>query len=227
MAQVPVLLIGWFGAAALTWAQDPFQVAGDHYRQIFDNAWAQGVHVGYPAHGKSPVHDHPSTPTIVFVYVTDGGPLRFYHKTGPENVMGLDFERPAVKAGAIRFAAGIAETHAVEYMGDTPMEYVRIELKTEPLDLPAKDVRLPPVVLDATKAALHSQFENGQLRILRVMCPAGQDCPASEHPGDPAVVVTMSGAKRGQLEWSPVGVEHGPLEQVRVELKTKPVSGVN
>jgi hypothetical protein len=115
----------------------------------------------------------------------------------------------------------------VEYMGDAPMEYVRVELKTVPLDLPAKDVRLPPVALDPSKAAMQSQFENGQVRILRVMCPAGEACPTSEHPDDPAVVVTMSGPKRGQLEWSPATVAQGPLEQVRIELKTKPAGGAN
>jgi hypothetical protein len=45
----------------------------------------------------------------------------------------------------------------------------------------------------------------------------------SEHPDDPTIVVTMSGPNRGKAEWSPKKIENGPLEQVRIELKTQPV----
>jgi hypothetical protein len=45
-------------------------------------------------------------------------------------VAGLTVTRPAVKAGAIRFAHSAPETHSVEYLGDAPTEYVRIELRT-------------------------------------------------------------------------------------------------
>src|SRR5271166_965950 len=211
-----VLLCG----ASFALAQDPFQVAGDHYHRVFENEYAQVARVSYGPHEKTAVHDHPSTPTVIFLYVTDGAALRFYHKSG--EVMGLDFERPPVKAGGIRFARGIPETHAVEYTGAAPMEYMRIALKTEPMDAPEKDVRLPRVALDPAKAAMQNQFENGQIRILRVMCPAGEPCPVSEHPGDPAIVVTMSGPNLGLAEWSPTTVAQGPLEQVRIELRTKP-----
>jgi len=56
-----------------------------------------------------------------------------------------------------------------------------------------------------------------------VMCAAGQACPASAHADDPAIVLTMTGANRGQAEWSPTAIAQGPVEQVRIELKTKPV----
>jgi hypothetical protein len=167
------------------------------------------------------VHAHPPTPTTVYVYVTDGGTMRFTHVTGA-HVAGLTIDRPPVKAGAIRFAHGAPETHSVEYLGDAPTEYVRIELRTEPLDRPTRDVRLPPVVLDLAKTALVTEFENAQVRILRLMCAAGQDCPPSEHPADPAIAVIMAGARRGQVAWQ-AAAERGPLEQVRIELKTKPV----
>ena len=79
--------------------------------------------------------------------------------------------------------------------------------------------------MDPSQSATKLEFENGQVRILRVVCAAGERCPASEHPGGPAVVVTMSGAHRGEIEWSPSPVK-GPLEQVRLELKTKAVPQV-
>ena len=219
MAQVSFLLIALCGSSVAL-AQDPFQVAGAHYHRLFENEFAQVARVSYGAHETTPVHDHPSTPTVLFLYVTDGASLRFYHKTG--EVMGLDFERPPVKAGGIRFARGLPETHAVEYTGDTPMEYLRIAFKTEPVDAPIKDVRLARLALDPAKPAMQNQFENGQIRILRVLCPAGESCPISEHPGDPAIVVTLSGPDRGKAEWSPHAIPIGPLEQTRIELKTKP-----
>jgi hypothetical protein len=174
-------------------AQDPYRVAGDHYHLIFENAWARATRVTYGPHETAPVHDHPPTPTTVYVYVTDGGVMRFHHVAG-EHVAGQTFDRAAVKAG-----------------------------RTDPLERPTRDVRLRPVSLDPTRSAAQTQFENAQVRIIRVMCAAGEDCPLSEHPGDPAVVVIMSGPRRGQVEWSPTSVTRGPAEEVRIELKTKPV----
>jgi hypothetical protein len=183
-------------------AQDPYRVAGDHYHLVFENSWVRATRVTYGPHETAPVHQHPPTPTTVYVYVTDGGVMRFGHVTG-EHVAGVTIDRKAVRAGGIRFAHGAPETHTVEYLGDAPTEYARIELRTEPLDRPVRDVRLPPAALDSSISAMQVQFENGQVRILRVMCAVGRPCPDSAHPGDPAVVVTMTGPKRGEVAWSP------------------------
>jgi hypothetical protein len=203
-------------------AQDPYTVASGHYHLLFENAWVRATRVVYGPHESAPVHNHPPTPTTVYVYLTDGGAMRFHHVTG-DHVAGVSIDRRPVKAGAIRFAHGAPETHSVEYLGDEPTEYLRIELRTEPLDRPAHDVRLPPVAMDLSKGAVQSQFENGQVRIVRVVCPAGGRCPASGHASEPAVVVTMSGRRRGEVEWSPPPVE-GPAEQIRIELKSGPVT---
>ncbi len=96
--------------------------------------------------------------------------------------------RPPVKAGTIRFAHAAPETHSVEYLGDIPTEYVRIELRTEPLDIPFRDVRIPPAALDPSKSTVRKEYENGQIRILRVVCAGGQKCPESENPDDPSIV---------------------------------------
>ena len=143
------------------------------------------------------------------IYNTDGGALKFKHKEGPV------VNRPPVKAGGIRFTRGAAESHVVEYQGDQPSEYMRVELKTEPLDLPERDVRMA--------LADRGPFENGQLRIMRVTCAPKSTCPASAHPENPAVVVSGSDYK-----WLPAGSAAianptgTPLEQIRIELKTKP-----
>jgi hypothetical protein len=220
MSARPLAVLVFLGFAILLRAQDPYQVAPDHYHLAFENEWVRATRVTYAPHDKAPVHAHPPTPTTVYVYVTDGGPIRFAHVTG-EHVAGVQIVRKAVQAGAIRFAHGAPETHSVEYLGDIPTEYARIELRTEPLDRPTRDVRLPPVVLDLSKSSATTEFENGQVRILRIACAAGDSCPASEHPADPAVVVTMSGPHRGEIRWAPA-VSKGPIQLVRIELKTKP-----
>jgi quercetin dioxygenase-like cupin family protein len=202
-------------------AQDPYRTAPDHYHLAFENAWVRATRVTFNPHDSLPEHAHPPTPTTCYVYVTDGGPIRFHHITG-EHVAGMVIQRKAVKAGGIRFAHGEPETHTVEYLGDAPTEYARIELRTEPVDRPARDVRIPPAAMDPSKSATKLEYENGQVRILRVVCAPGKPCPASEHPDDPAVVVTMSGTRRGEIQWSPPPGE-GPVEQVRIELKSKPV----
>jgi hypothetical protein len=122
-------------------------------------------------------------------------------------------------------AHGAPETHTVKYLGDELTEYARIELRTEPLDRPTRDVRLPPYVFNKASAA-EQQFENGQLRIVRVRCEAEKMCPDSGHPADPAVVVILSGPHRGEILWSPLpqtGPPTGAIEMVRIELKSPPV----
>jgi quercetin dioxygenase-like cupin family protein len=202
--------------------QDPYAVAGDHYHLVFENAWARATRVTYGPHESAPVHEHPPTPTTVYIYVTDGGEFRFKHITGFK-VPGYTITRPAVKAGAIRFAHAAPETHSVEYLGDEPTEYVRIELRTDAADIPIRDVRIPPAALDPAKSVVRNEFENGQIRILRVICAPGKKCPASQNPHDPAIVTVMAGPDRGAVRWSP-RKEKGPLQEVRIELKTEPVA---
>lgn len=205
--------------------QDPYVVAGDHYHLLLENEWVRATRVTYGPHETAPVHEHPPTPTSIYIYVTDGGEFRFKHMTGFK-VSGYTITRPAVKAGAIRFAHAAPETHSVEYLGDAPTEYVRIELRTEPVNVPLRDVRIPPRAMDPAKSAVENEFENDQIRILRVVCAAGEKCPASQNPDDPAIVTVMKGPDRGAVRWSPVR-EKGPLEDVRVELKTEPVASQN
>jgi len=155
------------GLSIAVMAQDPYHVAGDHYRT---------TRVTYGPHETAPVHQHPPTPTTVYVYVTDGGVMRFRRLTG-EHVAGVDIDRKPVHAGAIRFAHGAPETHSVEYLGDTPTEYVRIELRTEPLDRPVRDVRLPPVALDQSRSAIESSSKTGRLEYCEWPVPQTSAAP--------------------------------------------------
>src|SRR5688572_7282865 len=121
--------------AAPVFCQNPYQAAPDNYKLEFENDWVRVSRVTYRPGDKLPVHEHPALPTV-YVYVTDGGPIQFGHQQFAAA------RRGAVKAGQIRFNKGNKETHTTEYLGDTPSEYVRVELKTEPFELPARDVRI-------------------------------------------------------------------------------------
>ncbi len=175
-----------------------------------ENAWVRIVRVHYLPHEKTRAHDHPATPTV-YVYTTDGGRLRIVHDESEKPVI-----RPLVKAGAVRFNHGAAEHHQVEELDGIASEYLRLELKIAPIDLPSDDIRRAPD--DRTP------YENAMLRIVRVTCAPHSACPASDHPENPAVVV--SGKKFQWLEANaPPIVNSSPLqlEQVRIELKSNPL----
>jgi hypothetical protein len=148
--------------------------------------------------------------------------MRFRHATG-EHVAGATIDRKPVQAGAIRLADGAPETHLVEYLGDTPTEYVRIELRTEPLDRPIRHVRLPPVALDPSRSGMQRSSRTGKSEYCEWRVPRTSAVRTPGIPADPAVTVAMSGSHRGDVEWSPPP-ETGPLEQIRIELKSKPMN---
>jgi hypothetical protein len=176
----------------------------------FENAWVRIVRVHYSPHERTDAHDHPSTPTV-YVYTTDGGRLKILHDETEQPVV-----RPAVKAGAIRFNRGAAEHHVVEELDGVDSEYLRLELKIAPLELPAEDVRRAP--------GDRTPYENAMVRILRITCAPHSACPTSEHPENPAVIVTGKKFEWRTANAAPVrNRSSAPLEQIRVELKSKPL----
>jgi hypothetical protein len=75
---------------------------------------------------------------------------------------------------------------------------------------------------DPAVSAIRKEFENGQLRILRVVCAARQACPASQNPDDPAITTILTGPdkvpfagrqKRSEAPWKKSGLnlKHRPL----------------
>jgi hypothetical protein len=175
----------------------------------FENAYVRIVRVHYLAREKTRAHDHPATPTV-YVYTTDGGRLKIMHDDKEAPVI-----RPVVKAGAIRFNRGAAEHHQVEELDGVASEYLRLELKIEPVDLPAEDVRRAPT--DRTP------YESPMLRIVRVTCAPHSACPATDHPANPAVIVTGKKFQWRNPNASPfVNNSSTPIEQIRVELQSKP-----
>jgi hypothetical protein len=193
---------------ALQQSSTPIPAASDATIEL-ENRYVRVARVHYQPHETTAIHDHPATPTV-YVYVTDGGRLRIEHQ-GEQAVI-----RPPVKAGGIRFQKGVFERHVVEELDGVESEYLRIELKIQPVDLPEKDVRRAPD--DRTP------YESGMIRILRVTCPPQSACPASEHPENPAVVVTGRNFTWVVPNAPPIkNPTATPLEQVRVELETPPL----
>jgi hypothetical protein len=132
-------VLRWYALLAMVapaLAQDPYRLLPKNYSVELDNLYVRISRVKYSPGDRLPEHSHPSIPTV-YVYLTDGGPIRFVHKT-PK----FELERPAVKAGGVRFNRNAkVETHETEYRGDAPSEYLRIELKTTP-GPPHRDARL-------------------------------------------------------------------------------------
>ena len=189
-------------------SQNPYTTSPRNYQLVFENDSVRVSKAMFAPGDRLPVHEHPAGPTV-FVYLTDGGPIKFTHVEPKFTV-----ERKSVKAGAVRFHTGSKETHIVEYMGDAPSEYFRIELKT---DRPEKKTGTLRVAAGETKP-----FEDSQLRISRSECAPNESCAPLEHP---SVVVTL---KDRSVSWHLAGSRYRnesaePLHQIRLELKTKPL----
>jgi hypothetical protein len=146
-------LMTLLAVAVMARAQQPYSTLPRNYTLAFENESVRISRVKYSPGDKLPVHSHPSIPTV-YVYLTDGGPIRFIHKTPKVTIV-----RAEVKAGQVRFNRNArVETHETEYLGDSASEYLRVELKTTP-GPPHLDARL---VDDAD-----FPWEDPQLRIGR------------------------------------------------------------
>ena len=105
---------------------------------------------------KNPRHDHPSTPTV-YVYATDGGrlePARRKRRAGDPSGGEGRASRFSITARSSIIGGG------ARWRGE---RVLRLELKTEPIDLPEKDVRRAPT--DGCDAVRKPQ----KSRILRVL----------------------------------------------------------
>ncbi len=206
------MLLLLFAAAYPVAAQSPYSVAPKNYRLEFENESVRVSRASFFVGDRLPIHEHPAAPTV-FVYLTDGGRIRFTHISPT-----FTAERAPVERGGIRFHSGAKETHLVDYLGDQPSEYLRIELKTERPDKQVQHVRIA--------ATDHKPFENGQLRISRSLCAGRDSCGHFEYA---AVIVNLSDRS---VAWHTAGStvtneKDDAALQVRIELKTKPAKVAN
>lgn len=223
--------------ASAAFAQDPTKIAPEAYKTEFENEFVRVQRVHYAPRVKLPEHDHTAFGTA-YVYLTDAGPIVYKH-------IGLAYgavTRPAVKAGSFRLYKGIKETHAVESQSDTPSDFLRVELKTEP----AKDqntLRGKYFREDAPPGENFQkiQFENEQVRITRLVCAAGKSCLEVAKASEPILFVVLSKAQfkigkgniellPGQTHWIPAGQSAAgdntgktAAELLRFDFKTAPM----
>ena len=176
------------GRAPAAWAQDPLKILPGSYRLDFENEWVRVVHVRYEAHATLPAHDHPKVPTA-FVYLSDGGPVLFKHIGLSYGVIG----RPATVAGAVRLARAVQEVHEVENPGDSPSEFLRVELKQMSMDTPLRG-RFYPESHPPGENVSKLQFEDDHLRLARRACAPELPCDLSA--GDePALLIALKAAR--------------------------------
>ena len=225
-------------AATATLAQDPFLVAPHAYKLQLENDWVKVARVHYDPKEKLPAHDHPRAGTV-FVYLNDGGPVRFSHIEAGHPPFPL--VRPATVAGGFRLARAVFEHHEVENLSELPNDFLRIELKTEPLEANTFQGRFRPEPADRTFQKV--AFENAQVRIGRVACAphesveiAGSSLPALLVSLGPAQAVAQQPAgasiemSLGQTLWLEPGQRarlNNPsnltVQQLRIEFKTGPM----
>jgi hypothetical protein len=186
---------------------------------ILSNEWVDVARVRYEPYGSSSIHTHPSAQRVIYVYITNGGILRFRHLVGPL-LQEVIVDRPPVVAGSLRIVAGHPERHLVEYLGDQPTEYLAISLKTHLVGTPREEIVIPALVGCSTGAVRH-RFEDTQIKIVQISCEHRRNCPDSNRPDLPSLVILLSGEYRGDVRWSPTTIK-GPLEAIRIELKTGP-----
>jgi len=112
------------------------------------------VRVHYDAGAKLPEHTHPGG-TTVYVYLNDSEGVVFSHVGGSNRAV----TRPAVKAGAIRIAAGPEEHHTAENTSSTASDFLRIYFKTDDGGVRNLRQRLSPT---------EKEWSNKQMRITRL-----------------------------------------------------------
>ena len=221
--------------------QDPLKVLPKAYKLQFENEWVKVVRVHYAPHEKLPAHEH--TPTAsAYVYLNDGGPVVFNHIDKDYGAV----TRPATKAGSFRVYRGIQELHEVENKSDLPSDFLRVEFKTEPVNVKSLIGRYHRQQYPAGENFQKVQFENEQIRITRLVCAPGRKLDLSASPGEPSLLVALSAAELkvnranaktariklgvGQSRWAEADKQEQlentgtmPAELLRFEFKTKPL----
>jgi hypothetical protein len=223
-------------------AQDPLKVAPQAYKLQFENEWVKVVRVHYAAHEKVVAHDHTLT-SSAYVYLNDSGPVVFKHIDVGYGAI----TRQPTKAGSFRIFRSFPETHEVENLSDLDSDFLRVEFKTEPKDENLLRGKFFREEYPAGENFQKVQFENGQIRITRLICAIGKKIDVSANANEPTLLVALSAATLkasrskgkngkltlglGQTEWVALNQQEqlentgkAPVEMLRFDFKTKPLS---
>lgn len=164
--------------------QDPTASIPDAYKVHFENDYVKVVRVHYDAGAKLAEHTHPAG-TTVYLYLNDSEGVVFAHVGGSNRAV----TRPAVKAGAIRIAAGPEEHHTAENTSPAASDFLRIMFKTGDGGVRNLRQRLAPTEVE---------YANKQVRITRLRVKPGQ-VVGIEAKDTPALRIAM---REGVKEWT-------------------------
>jgi hypothetical protein len=178
-AAASILFLSW-GAAH---AQGKQSALPPNYKTTLDNPDVIVMKVHYGPHEFVPMHDHTAYPTV-YVYLNDSGEVEIKHE-GPNGVM----RRPPTHTGAFRIAPGATERHSVTNLGDTPSDFLRIELKKIPTD-DLKKVFRGEAPAQPVAAGTRVEFRDPAIRVERTVCPATATC-ALEPAGTRSLLVAV------------------------------------
>jgi hypothetical protein len=167
---------------------DPYALALRAYRREFENERVRVSRVRYEPREIIELHEHPKLP-VVFVYLNDSGAVRFVH-SGEKNFITT---RPPVKAGGFRLGRPSNEAHRVESLSDQPSDFIRVELKDLTIDDNFRG-RYTPAPSRTAGNSEKVEFENAQLRVVRVTCAAGGVCALNAQKS-PYLLVALSAAE--------------------------------
>lgn len=194
---------------------------------LIDNDQVRVLKATDKPHVKNPAHGHKLN--RVMVYLTDGK-----QEITPA---GGKATTETFKSGEVRFSKAVA-SHTSETTSDENLLIMEVELKNE-----GKPGKLQTGPLDPLKVApksYHLEFENDQVRVIRVKMPAHSGVPEHEHLLNRVVVnlsdqdtkmtsadgkVTMAKHKAGEASFG-VPVTHKednqqdvPFEAIMIEIK--------
>ena len=192
MKVVVAMVVALFGAAAT--AQEGSTALPANYRIQFENAWVKVTSVRYEPKQQLPGHAH--TPNAsAYVYLNDGPPVIFRHAGGKPAT------RAATKAGAFRVYKGLEEVHEVENTGAEASEFLRVELKTVPLESATFFGKFERPATASGDPVIH--FNHPQLRVSRLWIQPNQELQVTA-TSDPVLVVALkdgAALKRGESRW--------------------------
>ena len=201
---------------------DPTVVDADHYTAEFENEQVRVVRIAYGPGEESVMHHHPDG---VAVFLTDHH-VQFTLPDGSS-------EEVQAKAGEQGFIHG--GQHLPKNISEEAWELILVELKAA-ATAPA-ETGPDPTEVDADHYKV--EFENEQVRVVRITYGPGEESVMHYHPGNVAVFLTDAHVEFGMPDGSSEGMhveagEHAfapagqhlpknigtePLELVLVELK--------
>lgn len=181
---------------------------------MFENDQVKVVRALEKAHSKGGFHEH--KPNRVMIYL-QAGRQRFEYQDG---------RQPAVfdwKPGQVVWSKADG-MHAPEVISDEPFNIIEIELKKPGT---GKTIGSPHDALTSDLKHYSLEFENSQVRVLKLKLGAHESTPTVAHTLNSVVVFLTPAAphKAGEAIWKPAGTYKeenpgvNPLEIVVVEVK--------